>query len=211
MPPFPSYMGMREFSPSRTFSHRGPPFNKFDGPGGLPPGGGFHPHDDHPPFAHDFPRPGIPPHMSERMSSAAPWGPQVSAFRLDRLKGLLYGIPRLFRRSSRRLGGFGGGNQPAIITSTTVEVVVPRFVVPAIYGEDGGCLRQIREFIAFGVLDASTSWDLFLVIISDAKITITDPKPGATETVIIISGTPEQTNAAQSLIQAFVISETEAP
>ncbi|KAL0352227.1 UNVERIFIED_CONTAM: KH domain-containing protein HEN4 [Sesamum calycinum] len=123
MPPFPSYMGMREFSPSRTFSHRGPPFNKFDGPGGLPPGGGFHPHDDHPPFAHDFPRPGIPPHMSERMSSAAPWGPQIS----------------------------------------------------------------------------------------DAKITITDPKPGATETVIIISGTPEQTNAAQSLIQAFVISETEAP
>lgn len=46
--------------------------------------------------------------------------------------------------------------------------------------------------------------------ISDAKVTITDSKPGATETLIIISGTPEQTNAAQSLIQAFVISETEA-
>lgn len=46
--------------------------------------------------------------------------------------------------------------------------------------------------------------------ISDAKITINDPKPGATETMIIIYGTPEQTNAAQSLIQAFVISETEA-
>lgn len=45
--------------------------------------------------------------------------------------------------------------------------------------------------------------------ISDAKITITEPKPGATETVIIISGTPEQTHAAQSLIQAFVVSETE--
>lgn len=47
--------------------------------------------------------------------------------------------------------------------------------------------------------------------ISDAKITITEPKPGATETVIIISGTPEQTHAAQSLIQAFVLSETESP
>jgi len=47
--------------------------------------------------------------------------------------------------------------------------------------------------------------------ISEAKITITDPKPGATETMIIISGTPDQTHAAQSLIQAFVISETEAP
>lgn len=82
MPPFPSYMGRREFSPSRTFSNRGPSFNKFDGPGSLPPGGGFHPHDDHPPFAHDFPRPGIPPHISERMSSAAPWGSQVSNLRL---------------------------------------------------------------------------------------------------------------------------------
>lgn len=50
----------------------------------------------------------------------------------------------------------------------------------------------------------------FLIQISDAKVTITDPKAGATETVIRISGTPEQTNAAQSLIQAFVICETEA-
>ncbi|KDO81361.1 hypothetical protein CISIN_1g0457662mg, partial [Citrus sinensis] len=68
--------------------------------------------------------------------------------------------------------------------------VVPRSLVPIIQGEDGACLKQIRQ-------------------ISDAKITITDPKPGATETVIIISGTPEQTHAAQSLIQAFVMSETE--
>ena len=46
--------------------------------------------------------------------------------------------------------------------------------------------------------------------ISDAKITINEPKPGAAETVIIISGTPEQTHAAQSLIQAFVMSERES-
>ncbi|KAK6160564.1 hypothetical protein DH2020_003945 [Rehmannia glutinosa] len=182
-PPFPSYMGRREFSPSGTFSNRGPPFNKFDGPGGLPPAGGFHPHDDRPPFAHDFPRPGIPPHMSER--TAAPWGPQGPIEGAGPM-----GFPDYPGAPQRRFGGFAGGNQPAVITNTTVEVVVPRFVVPAIYGEDGGCLRQIRE-------------------ISDAKITITDPKPGATETMIIISGTPEQTNAAQSLIQAFVISETE--
>lgn len=51
--------------------------------------------------------------------------------------------------------------------------------------------------------------DLHLQI-SDAKITITDPKPGAVETKIIISGTPEQTHAAQSLIQAFVMSERES-
>ena len=52
--------------------------------------------------------------------------------------------------------------------------------------------------------------NLSLLQISDAKITITEPKPAATETAIIISGTPEQTHAAQSLIQAFVMSETES-
>ncbi|CAI9753515.1 unnamed protein product [Fraxinus pennsylvanica] len=183
-PQFPSYMGRRELSPSGMFS-LGPSFQKFDAPGGLPLHGGFHPHNDHPPFAHDFHRLGMPPHVSERMPSA-PWGPQ----------GLIedpgpIGFPDYPGAPQRRLGGFGGGNHPAIITSTTVEVVVPRSVVPAIYGEDGECLRQIRE-------------------ISDANIAITDTKPGATETVIIISGTPEQTSAAQSLIQAFVISETDA-
>ncbi|KAL1546832.1 RNA-binding KH domain-containing protein RCF3-like [Salvia divinorum] len=127
MPPFPSYMGVREFSLSGTCSNRGPLFNNFDGPGGLPPVGSFHPHDD----------------------------------------------------------------QQPVITSTTVEVVVPHFAVPAIYGDEGGCLRQICE-------------------ISDAKVTITDPEASASETVIIISGTPEQTNAAQSLIQAFVICEIAA-
>lgn len=37
------------------------------------------------------------------------------------------------------------GSHPAIITSTTVEVVVPHSVVPAIRGEDGACLKQIRQ------------------------------------------------------------------
>lgn len=37
------------------------------------------------------------------------------------------------------------GNQPAIITSTTVDVVVPSSIVPVIYGEDGECLKQIRQ------------------------------------------------------------------
>ncbi|ONK75474.1 uncharacterized protein A4U43_C03F17240 [Asparagus officinalis] len=91
----------------------------------------------------------------------------------------------------RKIGGFAGGNHQAVITSTTVDVVVPRALVPSIYGEDGVCLRRICE-------------------ISEAKITITEPGPEATETVIIIFGTPEQTHAAQSLIQAFVLSETGA-
>lgn len=40
---------------------------------------------------------------------------------------------------------------------------------------------------------------------SGAKVLIHDPKPGATEGVVIVYGTPEQTHAAQSLIQAFIL------
>ncbi|GMI77298.1 hypothetical protein like AT1G51580 [Hibiscus trionum] len=168
-PQFPSFMGRREFSPPGLGS-----FHHFDAFGGPPPHGGFHPHD--PPFTRNIHRPGMPPHISERK----PWGPQ----------GYM-GMPEFSGPPHRRISGFGGGSQPAIITSTTIEVVVPRSLVPVIYGEDGACLRQIRQ-------------------ISDAKITITEPKPAATETAITISGTPEQTHAAQSLIQAFVMSETES-
>ncbi|KAL1310260.1 hypothetical protein HN51_052903 [Arachis hypogaea] len=168
-PPFPPYFGRRGLSPPRMYSNLGPP-----------PHGGF-PLDDGPPFINNIRRPGIPPHLSERK----PWGPQ----------GLLegggpMGLPDFPGGPHRRIPGFASGGQP-IITSTTVEVVVPRKLVPVIYGEDGECLKQILE-------------------ISDANIKFMDPKPGAVETKIIISGTPEQTHAAQSLIQAFVLSETES-
>lgn len=182
VPPFPSHVGRREFSPPPgMFPNIRPPFHKFDA---LPPHGGFHPHDDRPPFMQNFHRPGVPPHISDRMPSSAPWGSQGRGEGGGHL-----GFPD-YAGGPRNIGGFGGASNPAVITSTTVEVVVPRSVIPAIYGEGGGCLRQICE-------------------ISDAKVTINDPKPGATESVIIISGTPEQTNAAQSLIQAFVMVETE--
>ncbi|XP_071710911.1 RNA-binding KH domain-containing protein RCF3-like isoform X2 [Rutidosis leptorrhynchoides] len=180
-PPFPPFLGRRDVSPPPG---RYPSFNRFDV--GPPPHGGFHPHDDRPPFMHHD-RPDFHHPMPERFPPPAPWDPQG-------IEGGGHGgpgFPEFGGGPPRRMGGFGGGNHQAIITNTTVEVVVPRHLVPIIYGEDGGCVRQIRE-------------------ISDAKITITDPKPGAKETLIIISGTPEQTFAAQSLIQAFVISETEA-
>ncbi|XP_011017029.1 PREDICTED: KH domain-containing protein At4g18375-like [Populus euphratica] len=176
VPPFPPYMGRKELSPP---FHS---FPNFDGMVGAPPHVSFPPHDDHPPFMHNIHRPGMPPHIAERK----PWGPQ----------GLVegggpMGMPDFAGPPQRRIAGFGGVSHPAIITSTTIEVIVPRTIVPVIYGEDGACLKQIRQ-------------------ISDAKITINEPKPGASETVIIISGTPEQTHAAQSLIQAFVMSERES-
>ncbi|GAV69713.1 KH_1 domain-containing protein [Cephalotus follicularis] len=176
VPPFHPHMGRRELSPPGMYHNIGPSFQ-----GGQPRHGDFHLHDDRLPFMQTIHRPGMPPHISGRK----PWGPQ----------GLIegggpLGLPEFSGPPHRRILGFGG-SQPAIITSTTVEVVVPSSLVPTIYGEDGGCLKQIRQ-------------------ISDAKITITEPNPGAAETVIIISGTPEQTHAAQSLIQAFVMSEKES-
>lgn len=172
----PTFIGRRELSPPGMFPNSGPSFRNYDSIGGRPPHGGFHPHDDHPPFMHDIHRPGIP-RISER-----PWHPQSLN------EGGPVGMLDYAGAPQRQISGFGGGSQQAVITNTTVEVVVPSSLVPSIYGEDGGCLRQIRQ-------------------ISDAKITITDPKPGAPETIIIISGTPEQTHAAQSLIQAFVMIE----
>ncbi|KAL6176704.1 hypothetical protein ACLB2K_053337 [Fragaria x ananassa] len=162
-PPFRSYL-RRGFSPPRMHSNFGPTFHKFDTVGGLAPHGGFHP---------------------LRLSERRPWGSQ----------GLLegsgpMGLPNFAGAPQRRIPGFGG-SQPAIITSTTIEAVVPSSLIPIINGEDGECLKQIRQ-------------------ISDAKITITEPLPGAKETLIIISGTPEQTHAAQSLIQAFVMSEKDS-
>ncbi|KAG7031745.1 KH domain-containing protein HEN4, partial [Cucurbita argyrosperma subsp. argyrosperma] len=133
--------------------------------------------DDQPPFLH---RPG-----ASLLSDRKPWSSQGG-----RVEGGV-GLPDFAGAHRRRMAGFGGGNNPAIITSTTVEVVLPRNLVPVICGENGECLRQIRQ-------------------VSDAKITISEPKQGAVETLVIISGTPEQTHAAQSLIQAFVISETES-
>ncbi|KAK8957127.1 KH domain-containing protein [Platanthera zijinensis] len=170
MPSFGSYMGRREISPPRLF-------------GGLPP---FQKDGVERSFAQAIHGSGVSPLGSERVPSA-PWAPQGI-----REVGGPMPPPDFAGAPSKRIGGFSGGNQPAIVTHTTVDVVVPRALVPSIYGEDGDCLRHIRE-------------------ISEAKITITEPRSEANETVIIISGTPEQTHAAQSLLQAFVLSETTVP
>lgn len=178
VPPFP-YMGRRESSPPGLYA----------GLGGLPPHGRIHSHDDRPGFARNFPGQGNP-YASGRTPASVPWEPQG----LTDVTGPMGKPEYAGGAPQRRTGGFGGGsgNQPAIITNTTVEVVVPRAIVPSIYGEEGSSLKQIRQ-------------------ISGANITITEPKPGATETVIIIAGTPEQMHAAQSLLQAFVLSGTDSP
>lgn len=82
----------------------------------------------------------------------------------------------LFSRSS-------GG----LVTKTTVEVVIPDHVVSSVIGNGGNKIVQIRQM-------------------SGAKVNLLDVRPGASERTVEISGTPEQTHIAQSLLQAFILS-----
>uniref|UniRef100_A0A5B7C233 K Homology domain-containing protein n=1 Tax=Davidia involucrata TaxID=16924 RepID=A0A5B7C233_DAVIN len=79
-----------------------------------------------------------------------------------------------------------GSIDPAVVTKRTVEVVVPEHVFGSIYGVDGSNLARMKQ-------------------ISGAKVIVQDPCRGESEGKVIISGTLDQTRAAQSLLQAFIL------
>ncbi|PUZ58868.1 hypothetical protein GQ55_5G541800 [Panicum hallii var. hallii] len=101
-------------------------------------------------------------------------------------------IPDIPGAGHRELGGFSGPGQSSVMPKVTAEVLVPRLVIPALCGEDGGCLDRIREF-------------------SEAKITVAEPIADSMDMAVLISGTPDQMHAARSLVEAFVISESFGP
>ncbi|KAL0365223.1 UNVERIFIED_CONTAM: KH domain-containing protein HEN4 [Sesamum angustifolium] len=92
-------------------------------------------------------------------------------------------------RSASVINGveLGSGSRSAVVTNTTVEIVVPDNVIGSIYGENGSNLSRLRQ-------------------ISGAKVIVQEPRPGTTQRTVIISGTPDETQAAQSLLQAFMLS-----
>lgn len=47
--------------------------------------------------------------------------------------------------------------------------------------------------------------------ISGAKVTLHEPRPGTSDRIVIISGTPDETQAAQSLLQAFIHTGPKVP
>lgn len=63
------------------------------------------------------------------------------------------------------------GSQP-IITSTTVEVVVPRAVVPVIYGEDGECLKQILQVNPLHLIIYDVNFEDFICLLDDLCFTL---------------------------------------
>ncbi|KAG8368593.1 hypothetical protein BUALT_Bualt15G0061600 [Buddleja alternifolia] len=97
-------------------------------------------------------------------------------------------IMDISRRSPSVKGGveLGSGNRSVIVTNTTVEIVVPDTVIGFIYGENGSNLARLRQ-------------------ISGAKVIVLEHLPGTTESTFVISGTPHETQAAVSLLQAFVL------
>ncbi|KAL8195214.1 hypothetical protein R6Q57_025617 [Mikania cordata] len=78
----------------------------------------------------------------------------------------------------------GRGGRSAIITNTTVEILVPGNDIGCVYGENGNNLT-----------------------ISGAKVVVHEPGPGKPDYVVVISGTPDQTQSAQSLLQAFILAD----
>ncbi|KAH9301163.1 hypothetical protein KI387_012746 [Taxus chinensis] len=177
--PIAPYRGRPEpASPPGMYSRLGGSMQDIDQPGRLPP-------IDRQGFSSNIHRSGGMSHTIDQPPSPGPWT----------MQGMTSGSGRNitdYGRGYPQRGSLGSGSQSAVVTSTTVEVVVPERVIGSIYGENGSNLAQIRK-------------------ISGAKVIMHDPRPGATEGLVVISGTPEQTHAAQSLLQAFIMSGQSSP
>lgn len=120
-------------------------------------------------------------HGKDRPSSPSLWKSQAAGAN-----------PRSGQDAGRGLtsvkGGLelGSGNRSAIVTNSTVEIVVPQNVIGSVLGDNGSNLTRLRQ-------------------ISGAKVVVHEPRPGTSDRIVIISGSPDETQAAQSLLQAFIL------
>ncbi|XP_057515962.1 KH domain-containing protein HEN4-like isoform X1 [Amaranthus tricolor] len=80
----------------------------------------------------------------------------------------------------------GRNHRPAAITNTTMDISIPESAVSSVYGENGRNLARIRQ-------------------ISGANVIVREAIPRTTVRTVVISGTPEQTQIAQSLLHAFTL------
>ncbi|KAK4804257.1 hypothetical protein SAY86_004074 [Trapa natans] len=81
---------------------------------------------------------------------------------------------------------FSSRSKCAIVTNTTVEIAVPEEVIHCVYGDNGRNLTRLRQ-------------------ISGAKVAIHEPLPGKSDRAVVISGSPDEVQAAQSLLHAFIL------
>ncbi|KAJ6311226.1 hypothetical protein OIU77_013073 [Salix suchowensis] len=153
-----------------------------------------HPLDHQPPFSYGMDRSG-PPNLDrgpysyggERPGHGPPFESSPRSWTTQPFSnGNLRGGADLGPGSAARNGLPASGNLALSMTSTSVEVVIPKKLLTHVYGESNSNLTQIRQ-------------------ISGANVLIHDPKHGATEGVVVVSGTSDQMRAAQSLIHAFIL------
>lgn len=77
-----------------------------------------------------------------------------------------------------------------LVTRSTLEVVIPDLAVPKLITRSKNKLAQISE-------------------LSGTNVTLVEDRPEIKEKIIQISGTPEQAERAQSLLQGFILSTQE--
>ncbi|KAL6601213.1 hypothetical protein ACP70R_044433 [Stipagrostis hirtigluma subsp. patula] len=94
-------------------------------------------------------------------------------------------MPEAVPATDFRKGAVASENHVATPTSTTTEVVIPCKYISFVCGTNGSDLAEIKKM-------------------SGASITVRDPKPGDTNSTLVICGDPEQTKKAQSLIHGYI-------
>ncbi|CAL0327489.1 unnamed protein product [Lupinus luteus] len=77
-----------------------------------------------------------------------------------------------------------------LVTRSILEVVIPEYAVPKLIARSKSKLAQISE-------------------LSGANVTLVEDRPDVTQKIIQLSGTPEQAERAQSLLQGFILSTQE--
>lgn len=110
------------------------------------------------------------------------------------------------------------GNSLQNPNNSPVEITIPHMYLIHVYGENNSTLNQIRQVCLNLIIDQ------FLIgflqcfdfefpdpQISGANVVIHDPIPGATEGLVIVSGTQDQIHSAQCLIQGFIFCGLTAP
>uniref|UniRef100_A0ACD5YGE9 Uncharacterized protein n=1 Tax=Avena sativa TaxID=4498 RepID=A0ACD5YGE9_AVESA len=119
------------------------------------------------------------PYPFVEQPSQRTWGPEAPTTDAPR------SMPNMVPAVDFRKAPVASEIQVATPRSTTSEVVVPCKYIGFICGTNGSDLAEIKKM-------------------SGAVITVHDPKPGDTNTTVIICGDAEQTKKAQSLIHAFI-------
>ncbi|CAL5073533.1 unnamed protein product [Urochloa decumbens] len=179
-PPHPHHSGGMPPYPMHSFRPDAP-MGPFETGGHRPPPTHSMEHmgSDRMPYSYGCEQGGPRPFLEQ--PSPRTWAPEAPNTNSEAPRNMPDAVPS----TDFRKGPVAGENQVVTPTSTMTEVVIPCKYVAFVCGTNGSDLAEIKKM-------------------SGASITVHDPKPGDTNSTIVIIGDPEQTKKAQSLIHAFI-------